>query len=93
MCPSCSVEILSPPRGCETAYRALFTPEAVEFLAEMARTFRSNVEDILLTRKTTRLSLDKDGNLLPKFPDHSAVRSGTIFMHLLTVFCRLDADQ
>ncbi|XP_063046585.1 malate synthase-like [Engraulis encrasicolus] len=58
-----AIELEPPPPGLEMEHRALFTGEALSFLAQLSTTFQDEVDRVLKLRTLRKAQLDLTGDL------------------------------
>jgi len=61
--------VSAPPAALEEQFRRVFSVDAVEFVADMCRTFDGQIAEMLRIRDATHVALS--GNMLPGFLPHT----------------------
>ena len=70
------VYLAPAPKMCLVYHKTLLTPACMEFLAELIRKFRQNVDQILLERCERKNELDLNGSRPDFLLETKAIRSG-----------------
>ncbi|XP_030638936.1 malate synthase-like [Chanos chanos] len=69
------VELDPPPLGLEVEFRTIFTPEALNFVSELASTFQPEVDKVLKLRVLRKAQLDLTGELPGFCKDTAHIRA------------------